>query len=457
MIFIKVLNALMTREGDGNLNAGLEGFFPKILFLLVRIARTYGAGAKKSAFTLVELLVVIAIIGVLIGLLLPAVQAAREAARRLQCTNHLHQLGLALHNFHDSHNGVPPVGLITGLSSSKSDWSGVTWAGLLYPYLEAGALYDVLQNRTGLANDGSAATGFNPVFYEKSGYNWWELLSEAEQDGFCSSYFRCPSRRTGPAATNPKVTSVASGPVGDYAVTVYGDDVTIIRTPGSGNDYDRTCRDLESYFGTTMALVGRDDTYYFHTTTREPGHLPTAVRSLIACPRFTKGDPSHATKYTGSINWVNEGNANSWTVRDDFSKVTDGLSNYLFLGERHVPAAKVGINTSAAVTGHATSWNCYDGTYLGASRTHGMPRSVALDIYNNTVAVMIARSPNDLGGAVMTTGANSSKYPNWGGCHTGIANFAAADGSVHSINATISRQVLAALGSTSMGEVVSIP
>jgi prepilin-type N-terminal cleavage/methylation domain-containing protein len=90
---------------------------------------------RKKGFTLIELLVVIAIIAILIALLLPAVQAAREAARRTECKNHMKQLALACHNYHDT-NFIFPCGWLAENQAS--------WGMLLLPYMEFRPIYDLV-------------------------------------------------------------------------------------------------------------------------------------------------------------------------------------------------------------------------------------------------------------------------------------------------------------------------
>lgn len=98
---------------------------------------------RRSGFTLIELLVVIAIIAILVALLLPAVQQAREAARRAQCKANLKQIGIALHNYHDS-AGTFPMG-VRAPSNNPGDggWGGSFWMALL-PYLDQAPLFDSL-------------------------------------------------------------------------------------------------------------------------------------------------------------------------------------------------------------------------------------------------------------------------------------------------------------------------
>ena len=117
--------------------------------------------SRRPAFTLVELLVVIAIIGILVGLLLPAVQAAREAARRMQCSNSLKQLGLAMHNYESATQRFPPrkQGTSQGpgqFSAASRDHNSTRVSGFvaMLPYFEQTAMYNQIQGGDATTNPG---------------------------------------------------------------------------------------------------------------------------------------------------------------------------------------------------------------------------------------------------------------------------------------------------------------
>jgi len=136
--------------------------------------------SRKRGFTLIELLVVIAIIGILIALLLPAIQAAREAARRATCINNLKQLGLALHNHHDSSKKFPSSCTLTG-AGVQNGWS---WLTFLLPFCEQEVLYEQLRVKS------------NPT----PGLNTTPLAFVTE-----ISAFECPSY-SGPKFASPDAT-----------------------------------------------------------------------------------------------------------------------------------------------------------------------------------------------------------------------------------------------------------
>lgn len=109
---------------------------------------------RRSGFTLVELLVVIAIIGILVAMLLPAVQSAREAGRRMSCQNNLKQIGLALHNFHDTNISLPQGAVNNSLYGRDS----YSWYAQVLPFMEQQNMFDQLDVKNGRPN-GNATNG----------------------------------------------------------------------------------------------------------------------------------------------------------------------------------------------------------------------------------------------------------------------------------------------------------
>lgn len=127
------------------------------------------SASRASGFTLVELLVVIAIIGILVGLLLPAVQAAREAARRMQCSNNMKQIGLALHNYSSAFSALPAGSNgLPNAAGTSFNGHGWTWHASILPYIEQGPFYEAIQGLDGMGHElGDQNTG-KPLVVRKT-------------------------------------------------------------------------------------------------------------------------------------------------------------------------------------------------------------------------------------------------------------------------------------------------
>jgi prepilin-type N-terminal cleavage/methylation domain-containing protein len=207
---------------------------------------------KTAGFTLVELLVVIAIIGVLVSLLLPAVQAAREAARRMQCSNNLKQIGLALHNYHDTFQKFPPGQMIWNNNAPMAGLVGTVrlfgWQVPLLPYIEQKNLYDTVD------------------------FSWFPQINNANNTvGFGAETietYLCPSNpfRTGvnwTGAANPR----ARSPEEDTTSTHYSgiaDDFSEFHAGGSGwpTAQGRGMFYIASYLGFRDVLDGTSNTMF---------------------------------------------------------------------------------------------------------------------------------------------------------------------------------------------------
>jgi hypothetical protein len=313
--------------------------------------------------------VVIAILAVLIGLLLPAVQKVREAAARTQCQNNLKQIGLAVHNFHDSYGFLPP-------STIRDDWA--TWAVLILPFLEQDNIY-----------------------------RGWDLqLRYVEQTGApdprrnnIKTYF-CPSRRSASGLgfsvndmPGPADPAAALGP-----------------HPGGLSDY---------------ACNGGND-----STNNRPHGAMTVANAVGVRP--------DGTRITGSFNQSPPNTRiTSWTGVIDFGGISDGTTNTLLIGEKHVrPASRDGKNEDRSVFSGSNA-NTF-------SRLAGAPPAGVAQVDGVTQYPLIQNERDQTLATTTPPGAYDCNT-GFGGPHPGICMFVFCDGSVKGVKKTVDLTTLTRL------------
>jgi len=392
----------------------------------------------RPGFTLVELLVVIAIIGMLIGLLLPAVQSAREAGRRMQCSNNLKQIGLAVHNFHDSQNGVVPIQLGSFAHPNRLEFHRASWCVLLYPYMEQQALYNTILSkddsslggvkvRRGLDMIVFAMTALSIAGYTQAGtIDWWSLFTPEEQKGFAISTYACPSRRGSGQMLYTGMVAGADvpGPLGDYAAVV----LTEPRVPGIGT--------TQPYWHDHLLVAPVIDSDRKHYENHR-GPLRVARLDIVA--------PSDEAHDFGQAK-----------PRDTFSWWRDGLSNQIVIGEKHVPTSRLGISQYDAAP---LRGNIADHTYVSSGR---WAAGAARNIYCTNPKLCSPRDFSESGPTVTpvqpTNALPTSGSYGFGSWHPGVCMFLIGDGSVRSFSNTTSPEgVLRPLADVADGQPVALP
>jgi len=344
---------------------------------------------KFRGFTLVELLVVIAIIGVLIALLLPAVQAAREAARRMQCSNKLHQIGIAIHNYHDTYLNAFPAGgqLFWGAKDSTTASKyprRISGFIAMMPYLEQTALYQ------------SIVSGYYGARFNSDG------ITNGNRDG------------AGVATT-------------DYMIQTL--DPMICPSDGGGRSKASTDQSRNNY-----RMCYGD--YPVHSSGF--GHSNASYASMEV---GYAADAGVATNWTTSTNCtvgslstqvcnINRGAfaMNQW---NGFHSITDGTSNTILASERCIATntrqARQAYSTVASAFG--SNWS---GTYHTATTTSIAAsiddcyqlKKASGNLYNSATGTTVASGSTISGkrwsdGALVYTGFNTLLPPNAASCHGG--------------------------------------
>jgi prepilin-type N-terminal cleavage/methylation domain-containing protein len=354
------------------------------------------ARRSKQGFTLVELLVVIAIIGILVGLLLPAVQAAREAARRMQCSNNVKQITLAVHNFHDAQRKFP---------------------------------YGVLRNQTNDHPHPDFGKVGTPTPQNRRYAMMYQLLPYMEQTNLYSRWdeFVFNNNRQDPV-TAPIWT-------GNHFMKQVVPSLMCPSNPGSPVNESANSADADNgqYFRV----------HYFACAGTRGYPRFNATRPSLYNPFYpTTANPAGATTAPTTYRW--DALSDGLIVQNkqfNMAAAADGTSNTLLIGER-----KYFDTIFDTVTGdRIRNWGwCWFGAQGDAFLGTGVPINFVL--------------PQNF--ATLSAGTQQLLYDDrinsFGSMHTGGAQFGIADGSVHFISDSISPVTFRALGTRAGGEVASV-
>jgi len=271
----------------------------------------------RSGFTLIELLVVIAIIAILIGLLLPAVQKIREAANRMKCSNNLKQIGLALHNYHDTNgflppsggNDLPPFGNATG-----GPYWGSSWKVWILPYVEQDNIFRQWQ----LNNHSGWTNATNKAILNNNG-------------PVTIPIYRCPSTPLPPFATTNGLGNLMVGSYTGIAGSVIVRSDGTVPSPGpyavgccNGSGGQATDNGV-LYAGGLVTLAAVSDGLSNTWVVAEQGHHLRDVNGKPITSGFTRGFGSSETLY-------------GWTMG---SAINQGVSPASFGDGRHFNATSV--------------------------------------------------------------------------------------------------------------------